>query len=381
MGCMFGRLSFGSVRGIPITASGSWLVVVFVLIWFLGDHLAEITTASPVGAILMAAVAVLLFFASVVAHELGHAFAALRAGLKVEGIELWMFGGFARLRDAPRTPGEQFKIAVAGPLVSLVLAVVLLGGALAVDSGGFSDVADGNETDPWLVVLGLIGTLNLAVLLLNLLPAYPLDGGVIARAIAWKITGDPHKATRWAATAGLVIGGALVAAGVFILLTTDARADGFAIALLGWLVSLAARGSLDSARRQERLDLVTVGAIADPTVSAVDGHHSVLRATDDGGPPGKWVVVRRPDAPPALLATAAIDEAMAKGQPALTLAELADEVGDRTVAGDTSLRDVAIDPRLRDGGPLLALSSDGEPLGIVTGNTLRQAVVVAARGR
>src|SRR4051794_4684056 len=206
---MFGRLSFGSVRGIPITASTSWLVVVFVLIWFLSGHLSEITTASQTGATLLAAVAVLLFFASVVAHELGHAFAALRAGLKVEGIELWMFGGFARLRDAPRTPGEQFKIAVAGPLVSLVLAVVLLGGALLADSAGLSDVADGTRTDPWLAVAGLIGTLNLAVLLLNLLPAYPLDGGVIARAIAWKITGDPHKATRWAATAGLVIGGAL----------------------------------------------------------------------------------------------------------------------------------------------------------------------------
>ncbi len=116
-------------------------------------------------------------------------------------------------------------------------------------------------------------------------------------------------------------------------------------------------------------------------MSAVDGHHTVLRATDDGGPPGKWVVVRRADGPPALLATDAIEEAMAKGQPALTLAELADEVGDRTVDGDTSLRDAAVDPRLRDGGPLLALSSEGEPLGIVTGTTLRQAVVLAARGR
>lgn len=378
---MFRRLSFGSIRGIPITASGSWLVVVFVLTWVLGDHLADITTASQTAATLFAALTVLLFFASVVAHELGHAFVALRSGLKVDGIELWMFGGFARLRDAPRTPGEQFKIAAAGPLVTLVLTAVLLGVNFAANDASFDALRGNGRIDPWLAMTGYLGILNLAVLILNLLPAYPLDGGVLARAIAWKITGDPHKATRWAATAGLVIGGALVGAGVFLLLTTEAQADGFAIALLGWLVSIAARGSLDSARRQERLDLVTVGAIADPTVSAVDGHHTILRATDDGGPPGKWVVVRRPDGPPALLSTAAIDEAMAKGQPALTLAELADEVADRTVPGDTSLRDAAVDPRLRDGGPLLALSSDGEPLGIVTGNSLRQAVVLAARGR
>ncbi|MBJ7472014.1 MAG: site-2 protease family protein [Solirubrobacteraceae bacterium] len=378
---MFGRLSFGSVRGIPITASSSWLVVVFVLIWFLGDHLFEITTASRTAATLLAAVAVLLFFASVVAHELGHAFAALRAGLKVDGIELWMFGGFARLKEAPRTPGEQFKIAVAGPLVTLLLAVLFLGSAFLIDAGSLGSVAEGERTDPYLAIAVLLGTLNVAVLVLNLLPAYPLDGGVIARSIAWKITGDPHKATRWAATAGLVIGGGLVSGGVFLLLTSDSQADGFALALLGWLVTIAARGSLDAARRQERLDLVTVGAIADPTVTAVDGHHTVLRATDDGGPPGSWIVVRRPTGPPALIAAAAIEEAMAKGQPALTLAELAEDVGDRTVAGDTSLREVAVDPRLRDGGPLLALSTEGEPLGIVTGNTLREAVVLAARGR
>lgn len=380
---MFGRLNFGRVRGIPITASGSWLIVVFVLIWFVGNHLFEIADVSRTSSVLLAAVTVLLFFGSVIAHELGHAFAALRAGLKVEGIELWMFGGFARLREAPRTPGEQFKIAVAGPLVTLVLAVLFLGGVALVDPDGISAAANQERSDPLVAIAVLIGVLNLAVLVLNLLPAYPLDGGVIARAIAWKITGDQHRATRYAATAGLVIGGALVTGGVFLLLIdNDSQADGFSLALLGWLVTIAARGSLDSAKRQERLDRVTVGAIADPTVSAVEGHHTVLSATDNGGPPGAWVVVRMPDdRPPALLSASAIEEALAKGQPALKLAELASEVDDRTIDGDTSLRDLAIDPRLRDGGPLLAIGTEGQALGIVTSSMLRQAVVVAARSR
>lgn len=378
---MFGRLSFGSVRGIPITASGSWLFVVFVLIWFTGNHLLQITSVSQTASVLLGALTVMLFFASVVAHELGHAFAAQRAGLRVEGIELWMFGGFARLSEAPRTPGEQFKIAAAGPLVTLLLTVVLLGGVALADGAGLDAAAQGDRTDAFTAITVLIGMLNGAMLLLNLLPAYPLDGGVIARAIAWRITGDPHRATRVAARAGFGIGLALVAGGTALLIFSTDDADGFSLALLGWLVSLAARGSLDVAERQERLDRVTVGAIASPSIGAVAGHHTVLEATDHGGPPGTWVVVRVEGRPPALVSAAAMEEALAKGQPALTLAELAEDLGDRTVESDTSLREVALDPRLRDGGPLLVLATDGHALGVVTGNTIRNAVVSAARGR
>jgi hypothetical protein len=93
------------------------------------------------------------------------------------------------------------------------------------------------------------------------------------------------------------------------------------------------------------------------------------------------VVVRLDGRPAALVSAAAMDEALAKGQPALTLAELAEDVGDRTVSSDTPLREVAVDPRLRDGGPLLVLAGDGHALGVVTGTAIRDAVVSAARGR
>jgi Zn-dependent protease len=378
---VFGRLSFGSVRGIPITASGSWLFVVFVLIWFTGNHLLDITTVSQTASVLLGTLTVLLFFASVIAHELGHAFAAQRSGLRVEGIELWMFGGFARLSEAPRTPGEQLRIAIAGPAVTLLLAILLLGGVAVLDSAGLESAARGDRTDPATAIAVLIGMLNAAVLILNLLPAYPLDGGVIARAIAWRITGDPHKATKLAARAGLMIGLALIAGGTALLMFSTDKADGFSLALLGWLVSLAARGSLDVAERQERLDRVTAGAIANPAIGAVDGHHTVLDATDHGGPPGSWVVVRREGLPPALVSASAMEEALAKGQPALTLSELAEDVGDRTISSDTSLREVALDARLRDGGPLLVVAGDGHALGVITGASIRDAVVLAARGK
>ncbi|MFT4035694.1 MAG: site-2 protease family protein [Patulibacter sp.] len=378
---MFGRLSFGSVRGIPISASGSWLFVFFVLVWFAGNHLQQITDVSQTASVLLGALTVLLFFASVVAHELGHAVVAQRYGLRVDGIELWMFGGLARLNEPPQTPRAQLRIAAAGPLVTMLLAAALLGGAMLLDADGFSAAAGGERTGPATAIAVLIGMLNGAVLLLNLLPAYPLDGGVIARAIAWRVTGDPHRATQVAARAGFGIGLVLIGAGTALLVFSDDRSDGFSVALLGWLVSLAARGSLDVAVRQERLERVTVGAIASPAVGAVDGNHTVLAATDHGGPPGSWVVVRRADRVPGLVSAAAMDEALAKGQPALTLSELADDLGDRTVASDTPLREVAVDVRLRDGGPLLVIGDDGTPLGVVTGATIRDAVISAARGR
>lgn len=381
---MFRRLSFGSVRGIPISASGSWLLVVFVLVWLGAEHLQRITAVSPTSAVLLGAFAVALFFGSVVAHELGHAFAAQRAGIKVRGIELWMFGGVAHLSEHPRTPREEFRIAVAGPLVTLMIAVLLLGGAWLVDQSGVSAAIRGDQTGPLLAILVLIGALNGAMLILNLLPAYPLDGGVLLHALAWSFTGDRHRATRAAATGGQVIGYLLIFGG--ILLTFNGRqgaaADGFTLALLGLLITIAARASLISSNAQERLDKVTVGAIADPSVSAVDGHHTVLDATDHGGAPGAWVVVRgEAGARPALLAATAIDDALAKGQPTLTLMELAQESEDRTIDGDVPLREAMTDRRLLQGGAVLALSESGAPLGIVTSHRLAEAVARSARGR
>lgn len=378
---MFGRLSFGSIRGIPISASGSWLLVVGVLIWFLGSHLQEITTLSTTMATLLAAATVLAFFASVVAHELGHAVAATRAGLRVDGIDLWLFGGFARLSESPRSPGEELRIALAGPAVTLLLAALFLGLAEVAGAGSLAEAIDGRGVDPVVAMLALLGSLNAIVLVLNLVPAYPLDGGRVARALAWKVTGDAHRATRLAAGAGQVIGVALLVGGILVATAGNAAADGFSIALLGWLVAVSARASSEGAVQQQRLDKITVGAIAQPMTVMTDGHHTVLEATDDGGPPSPWVVIRGEDGAPHLLSASAIDEAMAKGQPALTLSELAADLGDRTIAGDTPLRELTIDPRLADGGPLLALDSKGEPLGIVTGTALQRAVVLDARNR
>jgi Zn-dependent protease len=377
---MFGRLRFGRIRGIPITASGSWLFVVFIMIWLLGQHFDDVTNASRTSSVLLAAATVGLFFVSVVAHELGHAIAAQRVGLRVLGIDLWLFGGFARLDEAPRTPAEELRVAAAGPAVTLALAIIFLGSVVLIDQSGLEAAIRGDNTTPFAAVLFLIGSLNVAVLVLNLLPAYPLDGGRVARALAWRVTGDPHRATQISAGIGQGIGLGLVAGGVAISAFTSAGATGVAMALLGGLMAASARSSRIGSVLQERLDRTEVGAVADASVLAVDGHHTVLAATEQGGPRSRWVVVRRDAGTPALITAAAIDEAMAKGQPTLTLSELAEELPDLAIDSHSSLRNALSDPRLRMHGALLAIAPGGEALGVVTAEAVARAVTPSGQG-
>ena len=141
-----------------------------------------------------------------VLHELGHAVVALRNGIGIEGIDLWLFGGVAKMERDTRTAGEEFRVAVAGPLVTLLIALRASGaGAL------LSAAADRRWTprgwtrspgDEALSVLGWLAFVNLALLVFNLIPGFPLDGGRIARAIAWWRTGDRARATRFAARLG-----------------------------------------------------------------------------------------------------------------------------------------------------------------------------------
>ena len=147
----------------------------------------------------------LLFFLSILLHELGHAVVAIRNGIPILGIDLWMFGGVAKLERDTDSPGVEFRVAVAGPIVTLAIAALCFGIGTLISSpeqvieGSTFDTSVGSAAT---AVLGYLMTINVIVLLFNLIPGFPLDGGRIARAIAWKVTGDRNKATRFAAFLG-----------------------------------------------------------------------------------------------------------------------------------------------------------------------------------
>ena len=176
----------------------------------------------------MAISAALLFSTSLLLHEYGHALQARRDGMEIEGITLWLFGGVAKFRGMFPSAGAEFRIAIAGPLVSLVLGLLFLGVPMLL---GLPATVDG--------VLFWLGSINIALLVFNLLPALPLDGGRILRSILWYARGEFASATRLAAGIGRGFGYLFVAAGVALLVFAS-PVTGIWLAFIGWFLLQAA---------------------------------------------------------------------------------------------------------------------------------------------
>ena len=200
--------------GIPIHVHASWFVVFFFLTWFLAtgflpETLPGLSAPRYWG---MGAVAALLLFLSVLLHELGHSYVALRYQIPIKQITLFIFGGVAHMGKEPPSPRAEFLIAIAGPLVSLVLGAACYGGAMAVESLSAQPGLRG------LIVLGIfLSTVNVQLGLFNLIPGFPLDGGRVLRAGLWARNKDFNRATSQAALAGIGFGGTLGLIGAVLL--------------------------------------------------------------------------------------------------------------------------------------------------------------------
>ena len=229
--------TIGRVSGISIGVNWSWLVVFALIVWTLATGIFPSTNpglddGTYIG---MALVAALLFFTSLLLHELGHALEARREGMEIEGITLWLFGGVAKFKGMFPSAGAEFRIAIAGPLVSLLLGLVFLAIAFAV---GRPHEVDG--------VAAWLGYINLTLLVFNLLPALPLDGGRVLRSALWQARGDFGWATRIAAAVGRAMGYLFIAGGIVLLIFLNAF-SGVWLAFIGWFL-LQAAGAEDRYR-------------------------------------------------------------------------------------------------------------------------------------
>ena len=281
---MFGgsSIQLGRVFGIRIGVDISWFIVLFLIIFQLSNYYEDVAPGS--NAFLLAAVSALLFFLSILLHELGHAVVAIRNGIPIEGIDLWMFGGVARLGRDTDSAGVEFRVAVAGPLVTLAIAAICFGlGALisspsdVVESSQFGNDVVGAST----AVLGYLATINIIVLVFNLIPGFPLDGGRIARAIAWKITGNRNKATRFAGTLGRGIGYLMVGAGVLALFTLGDWVLGIWLAFIGFFLAQAAASAVAQARFSDRIGDIRVSDVMDTEPVAIPDHETLAQAEND----------------------------------------------------------------------------------------------------
>jgi len=243
-----GRVTIARIWGIPISVHVSWLVV-FALVasslaagYFPERHAGwGAATRWALGAVTS-----LAFFASVLVHELGHSRVALRYGIPIRGITLFVFGGVAQIGREPDSPGAEFRIAIAGPLTSLGLAA-LFGGVGIVGA----DVALVSVPAQWLA------RINLAVALFNLLPGFPLDGGRVLRAAVWAWTGSFDRGNRAAAAAGEVLAILLIGFGALRAMGGDV-VGGIWIALIGWFLQNAVAAGRAEATLRELLRGATV---------------------------------------------------------------------------------------------------------------------------
>jgi len=220
----------GRIAGIRIGVNWSWLVVFALIVWTLA---ATIFPDSNPGLsdgtyLAMAVVAAVLFFVSLVLHELGHALVARREGVEIEGITLWLFGGVAKFKGMFPSAGAEFRIAVAGPLVSLAIGVFFV---LIAWIGDLPEAVDG--------VVGYLGYINLVLLVFNLIPALPLDGGRVLRSILWQTKGDFRWATNVAAEVARVFAFLFIGVGLAEVFFLNSFA-GVWLAFLGWFLLQAA---------------------------------------------------------------------------------------------------------------------------------------------
>jgi Zn-dependent protease len=268
-------IQLGRLFGIRIGVDVSWFFVLFLIIWSLSGYYQDLFPSDDTKAFALAVVSALLFFLTILLHELGHAVVAIRNGIPILGIDLWMFGGVAKLGRDTDSPGVEFRVAVAGPLVTLLIGVVCFGAGTLLSSS--DAVLDGSrfEVGNWsgaVAVLNYLITVNFFVLVFNLIPGFPLDGGRIARAIAWKLTGDRFRATRFAARLGRLAGWAMVAVGGLILADFINGLDPFTgiwLLFIGFFLASAARSAEAQAAFSDRIDHLRVSDVMDSEPVAI----------------------------------------------------------------------------------------------------------------
>jgi Zn-dependent protease len=382
-----GSVQLARVFGIRIGASPSWFVVLFLLIYWLSGLFNDLLVGySNTTAYAIAVSGALLFFLSLILHELGHALVARRNGIGVTSIDLWFFGGLAKLTREPATPGQDFRIAAAGPAVTLLIFVLC---CVALLLANVPDVPraimlDFDRSSPAVGLLAYLGGINLIVLLFNLVPAFPLDGGRIARALAWRITGDQNRGTRIAARLGQGFAYILMGLGVALMLSRDPFA-GLWLLLLGWFLAQAARGAVVSSRFSERLEGVTVADVMDAEPIAVPLDTSVLAARDEffGRYDSPWFpVVDELGRFIGIVRQEPVDGALGDGRPAVTVGEILDPDADTEslVRRDTPIEQLIGSERLRHFGALMVVDGEQRLCGVVTLDQVRRALAAAVPG-
>ena len=349
----------GRIAGIPVGISPWWLVIVALFTWSLGSSYfpSEVKGIAPLASYGLGLASVLLLFASILAHEFGHALVARRRGVEVEEIDLWLLGGVSRMRGQPKTADDELAYAFAGPAVTAAIALVFGLAWLLLPS-----------TAPRAVRALIVyeGEVNAAIFLFNLIPAFPLDGGRILRAALWRHTGDIHRATETAARIGRAFGYLMIGFGVVLAL--EGAPGGLWISFIGLFVIAGAKAE----QLQEEIVTTFTGVEAQdlmsrPAVSIEAGaglqearelsaryRYTAFPVTDSDGRALGMLSVKQLEQPPH------------PHRPRATVAQLADRDPALLVTEHEDVAHLLQEPAFGRVGRAAVVDASGHPVGVVS---------------
>ncbi len=378
-------LTLFHVRGIRIGVDYSWFLVLFlIVIWLSGFY--DSVIGAPDGSLepyVLAVISALAFFASIVLHELGHAFVAIRNGIGISEITLWLFGGLAHMQRDSDSAGVEFRISAAGPAVTLFIAIAAMAGgiALAGSEQEFFDamiVSEDANVSGVLAVIAWLASLNVIVLLFNLIPAFPLDGGRILRAAAWRVTGDRNRATRFAAMCGQGFSYLFIACGLLILMTGQV-VSGIWLALVGFLLGSAAKSTVRRTDVESRIEDLSVADVMDAEPVSIANDTTVERALDEFFLRYRWPWFPVTDTAQRFMGLIVREAADAVPTGDRATRRVSDVLESDSLASLQVLEDAPLDTllgndALRRLGALAAVDSEGRLRGIITADQVGRAL-------
>jgi len=270
---MQGSIHLGRIAGISIDLHFTWFIIFAVVAFFIITGLPHyVPGISPGVRWGLGIVITLVFFLSLLLHELAHSLVAKGLGIGISGITLFVFGGVSRMTSEPKTAGDELKMAVVGPLTSAVLGIIFIGAWAAVRAVGANQAIEFG--------LQWLGIINLALAAFNLVPGFPLDGGRVLRAIVWGATDDLNHATYIASAAGQGIAYLMMAVGIFGLFVTGFFINGLWLILIGWFLLDAARSSYQQQVLQSQLSGVKVRDMMTSQVITIPPDTTLQEAVD-----------------------------------------------------------------------------------------------------
>jgi Zn-dependent protease len=367
-----GSITLFRFRGIKVTVDWSWFIVLFLVIIYMANVFEGLLDESGSMPFLLALLSAVGFFGSILLHEFGHAVVAMRNGIGISSIQLWIFGGMARMDREADSPGTELKVALAGPAVTLAIVVILA--ALGTLTAGWVDFREaalretGSDASGLLALIAWLAVINLFVLVFNLLPAFPMDGGRVARAAAWWKSGNRNSATRFAANLGRGFGYLFIGIGIALVFSGDAF-SGIWLALIGMVINGSARGAAMQTALTSRVSDVRVADVMDREPVAIPGDLSVERALDEYFLRYRWPWFPVVDAAHRFLGLVdrdRADEVPEVSRATANVSELVDHDIGLFVRDDTPLDSLLANQNLRRLGALMAVDAEGRLSGVIT---------------